>query len=201
MSGLVNALVIVVIAAIVIARQFRARAINTDRRWWLLPAILAFMALRGPGILDDHHRVGSAALLAAEVLVGLAIGAGWAWTSRLWTAEDGVVWTRSTKASGLVWVVGIALRVGLFGLGRGFGIHQDSSALMLGLAATLLVRTGVLTWRARSLGSATVPPGVMTAPADATTGPTGSASGGPGSAEGSLPAYGDGTPPAWKERV
>ncbi|MGW4441258.1 DUF1453 domain-containing protein [Streptomyces sp. NPDC004682] len=201
MSGLVNALVIVVIAAIVIARQFRARAINTDRRWWLLPAILAFMALRGPGILDDHHRVGSAALLAAEVLVGLAIGAGWAWTSRLWTAEDGVVWTRSTKASGLVWVVGIALRVGLFGLGRGFGIHQDSSALMLGLAATLLVRTGVLTWRARSLGSATVTPGVMTTPAGATTGSAGSASGGPGSAEGSLPAYGDGTPPAWKERV
>ncbi|MGW4197210.1 DUF1453 domain-containing protein [Streptomyces sp. NPDC005004] len=194
MSGLVNALVIVVIAAMVIARQFRARAIDTDRRWWLLPAILAFMALRGPGILDDHHRIGSAVLLAAEVLVGLAIGAGWAWTSRLWTAEDGVVWTKSTKASGLVWVVGIALRVGLFGLGRGFGIHQDSSALMLGLAATLLVRTGVLTWRAQSLGTATVPAG-------ATPGSAGSASGGTGAAEGSFPAYGDGTPPAWKERV
>ncbi|WP_407078344.1 DUF1453 domain-containing protein [Streptomyces sp. NPDC005435] len=208
MSGLVNALVIVVIAALVIARQFRARAIDTDRRWWLLPAILAFMALRGPGILDDHHRVGSAALLAVEILVGLAVGAGWAWTSRLWTAEDGVVWTKSTRASGLVWAVGIALRVGLFGLGRGFGIHQDSSALMLGLAATLLVRTGVLTWRARTLGSATVSPGAATASPGAATVPPGAptvapgtATGGLGSAGGSGPAYGDGTRPAWKERV
>ncbi|WP_018547355.1 DUF1453 family protein [Streptomyces sp. LaPpAH-108] len=187
MSGLVDALVIVVIAAIVITRQFRARAVDTDRRWWLLPAILAFMALRGPGILDDHHRVGSAALLAVEIVIGLAIGAGWAWTSQLWRAEDGVVWTKSTKASGLVWVVGIALRGGLFALGRGFGVHQDSSALMLGLAATLLVRTGVVIWRARSLDSATVSPG--------------SAPGSPGSTTGPSPTYGDGTRPAWKERV
>ncbi|MEU6245292.1 DUF1453 domain-containing protein [Streptomyces sp. NPDC047024] len=194
MSGLVNALVIVVIAAIVIARQFRARAVDTDRRWWLLPAVLAFMALRDPGILDDHHHVGSAALLAVEILVGLGIGAGWGWTSRLWTAEDGVVWTRSTRASGLVWIVGIALRLGLFALGRGFGIHQDSSALMLGLAATLLVRTGVLTWRARSLGSATVLPGAMTSS-------PGSATDSLGATAGPSPAYGDGTRPAWKERV
>ncbi|MFB7511212.1 DUF1453 domain-containing protein, partial [Streptomyces broussonetiae] len=80
MSGLVNALVIVAVAAIVIARQFRARAINTDRRWWLLPVILAVVALREPGILDAHHRAESAVLLVVELLIGLAMGAGWAWT-------------------------------------------------------------------------------------------------------------------------
>ncbi|MEU9479597.1 DUF1453 domain-containing protein [Streptomyces sp. NPDC048191] len=157
MPGLVNALVIVAVAAIVIARQFRARAINTDRRWWLLPVILAVVALREPGILDAHHRVESAALLAVELLTGLATGAGWAWTTRIWTAPDGVVWTKSTKASGAVWALGIALRIGVYGIGAALGLHQDSSALMLGLAGTLLVRGGILVWRAQSFGTANRP--------------------------------------------
>ncbi|MFI5977148.1 DUF1453 domain-containing protein [Streptomyces sp. NPDC051452] len=173
MSGLVNTLMIVAVVAIVIVRQFRARAINTDRRWWLLPVILAVVALREPGILDAHHRTESAALLAVELLTGLAIGAGWAWTTRIWTAADGVVWTKSTKASVAVWAVGLGLRVGLYAVGAGLGVHQDSAALMLGLAGTLLVRGGILVWRAQSL--------------DATSRPA--------------PAYGDGRRPAWKESV
>ncbi|WBO63362.1 DUF1453 domain-containing protein [Streptomyces camelliae] len=173
MSGLVNALAIVAVVAIVIVRQFRARAINTDRRWWLIPVILAVVALREPGILDAHHRTESAALLALEVLIGLATGAGWAWTTRIWTAEDGVVWTKSTKASGAVWVVGITLRIGVYALSSALGLHQNSSALMLGLAGTLLVRGGILVWRARSLGTATRP----------------------------AAAYGDGMRQAWKERA
>ncbi|MDV7221563.1 CcdC protein domain-containing protein [Streptomyces prunicolor] len=174
MSGLVNALVIVAVVAVVIVRQFRARRIDTDRRWWLLPAILAVVALREPGILDAHHHTESALLLAVELVVGLATGAGWAWTTRLWVETDGSVWSKSTKASGGVWIVGIALRVGLVALGAVVGVHQDSSALMLGLAATLLVRSGVLAWRAQSF--------------------TGSA--------GSAPAYGfDVARPTGKERV
>jgi hypothetical protein len=173
MSGLVNALMIVAVVAVVIVRQFRARAIDTDRRWWLLPVILAVVALREPGILDTHHRAGSAVLLAVELLTGLATGAGWAWTTRVWTAPDGLVWTKSTKASVAVWVGGIALRIGVYAVGSALGVHQDSAALMLGLAGTLLVRGAILVWRAQSLG-------VMSRPA---------------------PAYGDDDRPAWKERV
>ncbi|MFF1283718.1 DUF1453 domain-containing protein [Streptomyces sp. NPDC058299] len=172
MSGLVNALVIVAVIGTVIARQFRAHTLDTDRRWWLLPLVLAVVALREPGILDAHHRVESAALLAVELLIGLATGAGWGWTTRIWTAPDGLVWSRSTKASVAVWGVGIALRAGLFALGSALGLRQDSSALMLGLAGTLLVRGGVLAWRARSSGA-----------------------GRPAS------AYGDDKRSAWKERV
>ncbi|WP_371565333.1 DUF1453 domain-containing protein [Streptomyces canus] len=151
MSGLVDALLIVVAVVVVIARQFRASRIDTGRRWWLLPAVLAVVALREPGLVDAHHRTASAALLTAELLTGLAIGAGWAWTSRIWTEPDGAVWSRSTKASGAVWAAGIGLRVGLFALGAALGVHQDSSALLLALAATLLVRSGILVGRAHSL--------------------------------------------------
>ncbi|MCF3132045.1 DUF1453 domain-containing protein [Streptomyces olivochromogenes] len=151
MSGLVNALVIVAVVVLVVVRQFRARPLDTDRRWWAVPVVLAFLALREPGILDAHHRTASALLLFAEVLIGLATGAGWAWTTRVWRESDGVVWTKSSKASVIVWVVGIGLRVGLFGLGVLIGVHQDSSALMLALAGTLFVRAGILAWRAQPL--------------------------------------------------
>ncbi|MFD9322635.1 DUF1453 domain-containing protein [Streptomyces sp. NPDC060053] len=150
MSGLVNALVIVAVAALVIVRQFRASRIDTDRRWWLLPGILAVIALREPDLLDARHHAQSALLLGAELLVALAMGAAWAWTTRIWVEPDGSVWSKGTRASVGVWGAGIGLRVGLFGVGALLGLHQDSAALMLGLAATLLVRSGILIWRAQS---------------------------------------------------
>ncbi|MFI7406968.1 DUF1453 domain-containing protein [Streptomyces sp. NPDC049541] len=154
MSGLVNALAIAAVVVLVVVRQFRAQQIGTGRRWWLLPVILAVVALREPGILDAHHRTESVVLLGAELLVGLATGAGWAWTTRIWAEPDGTVWSKSTKASVTVWIVGIALRVGLFALGAAFGVRQDSSALLVALAATLLVRSGILVWRAQSVAPA-----------------------------------------------
>ncbi|MCW7945962.1 membrane protein [Streptomyces hygroscopicus] len=149
MSGLADALLITAAVVLIVVRQFRARPVTTDRRWWIVPVVLAFLALRRPGLLDPHHHLESALLLAAEMLIGLATGAGWAWTSRIWTEPDGTVWSRSTKASVAVWIVGIALRAGLFGIGAALGVHQDSSALLLALAATLLLRGGILAWRSK----------------------------------------------------
>ncbi|MFE4702154.1 DUF1453 domain-containing protein [Streptomyces sp. NPDC056738] len=151
MSGLMNAALILAIAAVVITRQFSARRIASDRRWWIVPAVLAIMALREPGMIDPHHQIESSLLLGTELVTAVAIGAGWAWTTRIWTESDGAAWSRSTKASGAVWAAGICLRLGLFGIGTLLGVHQTSSALMLGLAATLLVRSGLLTWRAQAL--------------------------------------------------
>ncbi|MFE2532801.1 DUF1453 domain-containing protein [Streptomyces sp. NPDC059371] len=179
MSGLMNATLILAVAAVVIARQFSARRISADRRWWIGPAVLAVMALREPGVIDPHHQIEASLLLGMELAVAVAIGAGWAWTTRIWTEPDGVVWSRSTKAAGAVWAAGICLRLGLFGIGTLVGVHQTSSALMLGLAATLLVRSGLLTWRAQSLQPAVT-----------------------GQSQGQSPAYGDGVGRALrKERL
>lgn len=174
MSGLVNTLMIAAVVVLVVVRQFRAQQIGTGRRWWLVPAILAVVALREPGILDTHHHTESIVLLGVELLIGLATGAGWAWTTRVWAEPDGAVWSKSTKASVTVWIIGIALRVGLFALGAALGVHQDNAALLVALAATLLVRGGILVWRAQAVAPETGP----------------------------APAYGDhAVRPAWKERV
>ncbi|MEU6220337.1 DUF1453 domain-containing protein [Streptomyces sp. NPDC047022] len=157
MPGPVNALVIVAVVALVLARQFRTRRVDTDKRWWIVPVVMIVVALRKPGVLDAQHHTASALLLGAELLIGVAMGAGWAWTTRIWAEPDGAVWSKSTKANVAVWGIGIALRVGLLALGAGLGVHQDSSALLLALAVTLLVRSGVLVQRARALPSTVRP--------------------------------------------
>lgn len=175
MSGLVNVLVIVAVAALVIVRLFRTRRFDADRRWWLVPAVLTVVALREPALLDPDHHGASAAQLTAELLIGLGTGAGWGWTTRIWAGQDGTVWTRSSTASAAVWIGGIALRIGLAVLGSSLGIRQGSAAVLLTLALTLLTRSAVMALRARSL---TVP------------------------AAGASPACGDGKArTAWKERV
>jgi hypothetical protein len=150
MSGLVDALMITAAAGVVITRQFRPSRLDTDRRWWVLPVVLGIVALREPGVIDVHHHTASVLLLAAEILIGLATGAGWAWTTRTWVEADGAVWSRGSRASAAVWVVGIALRAGLFAVGAALGVRQDSSALLLALAVTLLVRSALLAWRVQA---------------------------------------------------
>ncbi|MET7698120.1 DUF1453 domain-containing protein [Streptomyces sp. NPDC005485] len=174
MSGLVNTVVIFAVVVLVLVRQFRASRVDAGRRWWLVPVVLAVIAFREPGVIDPHHHTEAILLLGAELLIGLATGAGWAWTTRMWAEADGSVWSRSTKASAIVWVVGVGLRAALFGIGVLIGVHQDSSALLLALAATLLVRSGILVWRSGMLHPAV----------------------------GQATAYGDGVPRApWKEHV
>ncbi|MFE0102617.1 DUF1453 domain-containing protein [Streptomyces sp. NPDC059009] len=154
MSGLTNVLVICAVVVLVIARQFKAQEVTADKRWWVVPAVLVFLAVRDPDLLDPQQRTLSAVLLGTEVLVGIGLGAAWARTTHLWRGQDGVVWSKSTKASALVLVVGMAARAGLFGVGALLDIHQGSPAMMLAIAATLLVRSGILVLRARPLAPA-----------------------------------------------
>ncbi|GAB7030534.1 DUF1453 domain-containing protein [Streptomyces sp. NPDC021749] len=152
MSGLLNIVVIVAAVAFVFIKQFSAQRITSEgRKWWLIPAVLAFLALRDPGLLDPAHRSVSAVLLAGGLLIGLACGAGWAWTTRIWTDADGAVWTKGGWAAAGVWLGAMVLRGGLTALAAAMGVHQGSPAIMLSVAAMLLTRSGVTTWRAQAL--------------------------------------------------
>ena len=153
MSGLVDALVIVAVALVVIARQFRASRIDSET-----PLVAPARdpgrrrAARARHTSMPHHHTASVLLLGAELLIGLATGAGWAWTTRIWVEPDGAVWSKSTKASGAVWGVGIGLRVGLFALGAAVG---RSPGLLDPAAAPWRPRSSSApessTWRGQSL--------------------------------------------------
>ncbi|MEV0094468.1 DUF1453 domain-containing protein [Streptomyces sp. NPDC050738] len=153
MSTLTNVLVIAAVVVLVLVRQFRTQEIAHDRRWWVLPAVLVFCAVRQDGLLDAHHRSASVVLIAAELLVGLALGAAWAWTTKVWTEADGTVWAKGTGATAAVWVAGMLVRLGLMGVGALAGVRLGSGALLLALAASLLVRAGLLAWRSEQMRS------------------------------------------------
>ncbi|MEV0532188.1 DUF1453 domain-containing protein [Kitasatospora sp. NPDC050463] len=153
MTGLVNILVIIAVVALVLRRQLRPQRLDTERRFWVLPLILAVLALRDPGLVDGAHRALSIGLTATSLLVVLAMGCVWGWTVRIWRGADGALWTRGTRATAAAWAGMIAVRIGLYGLGAALHVRQSGSGLMLGLAALLVVRTAVVNWRARSLES------------------------------------------------
>ncbi|OAR23345.1 DUF1453 domain-containing protein [Streptomyces sp. ERV7] len=151
MSALVNVLVAVAVIALIISRQVRPQRLADAKRWWLVPAVLVCLGIREKGLVAPDHHLASVLLLGTEIVTGLLMGAAWGWTSKVWTEPDGSVWTKGTRATAAVWAVGIAVRAGLAGLGALAGIRMGTGALLLGLAASLLVRGGILVWRAQSL--------------------------------------------------
>ncbi len=155
LSGVADVVLIVAVIAFVLVRQLKPRRLAQDAgRWWLLPAVLVVMAVRQPGLIDAGHRAASAGLLAAGVLAGLATGAAWAWTSRIWADASGTVWAKGGKATAAVWAGGLVLRLVLYGIGTLAGVHQGGPGVMITVAALLLARTGVLVHRARGLAPA-----------------------------------------------
>ncbi|MEV6551614.1 DUF1453 domain-containing protein [Streptomyces sp. NPDC051597] len=151
MSSFVNVLVAVAVVALIVSRQVRPQPLADAKRWWVVPAVLVYLGIREKGLVDPDHHLASVVLLGTEIATGLLMGAAWGWTSRLWSEPDGSVWTRGTRATAAVWGLGIAVRIGLTGIGALAGIRMGTGALLLGLAASLLVRSGILAWRARSL--------------------------------------------------
>ncbi|MEE1781822.1 DUF1453 family protein [Streptomyces sp. SP17BM10] len=150
MTALVNIVVIIAVLVLVVQRQMRAQRLDTERRFWLLPLILGALALRDPQLIDHDHAALSAVLLGASLVAVLAMGSVWGWTVRLWRAADGSIWAKGTRATVAAWVGMIAIRLGLYGIGSAMHVHQAGSALMLGLAVMLLVRSLVVNWRART---------------------------------------------------
>lgn len=152
MNSTANVALAVVVVVYIVARQFRARQVNGDtRRMLVIPAVLAVVALRQPDLLDHAHRTTSAALLIIGVLLEVAMGFAWGFTTRIWRDASGTVWAKGTAATAFAWVGMIIARLGLYAVGRAMGVSAGEGALLLSLAAVLLVRTAVVTWRARDL--------------------------------------------------
>lgn len=153
MSGLFDALLALVVVGLVVTRQLRPRQVSGGRRWWLVPGVLVVLAVRDGGLVDPAHQEASVALLCTELLLGAGIGVAWMQATRIWTEPDGKVWAQGTRASIAVWAAGIALRVGLYAAGAAVGVEQKTGSVLLAVGVTLLIRSGLLVWRAQGLGA------------------------------------------------
>ncbi|PBC77451.1 uncharacterized protein DUF1453 [Streptomyces sp. TLI_235] len=146
-SALANVLIAVAVVVLVVGRQMKARRVDTDRRFWLVPLVLAVVALRDPALVDRDHEGAAVAVLAGSLVTVLAMGCVWGWTVRLWGEADGTVWAKGTRATLAAWAGMIVLRIGWYVLGGALHVHQGSAVLLLSLAGLLLVRGAVLKLR------------------------------------------------------
>lgn len=151
MSDLTHALLIVVIVGLAVVRQFMARPVSPSRGWWIVPAVLAYLAVSRPGLIDTAHESQAATLFVAELLAGVGAGAAWAWTSRVWADPSGSVWWKGTKITMIAWLGSIALRASLYAVGTAMNIRSTTGSLLLTIAVALLVRSVILIWRAQAL--------------------------------------------------
>ncbi|MBH1938617.1 hypothetical protein I5Q34_30900 [Streptomyces sp. AV19] len=63
------------VSVLVVVRQVKPqKVVSGSRRWWVVPAVLAVVALREPGLVDGGHRAASVGLLAAGALLGIGTG-------------------------------------------------------------------------------------------------------------------------------
>ena len=155
MSSAENIAVVVLVVGWVIARQFQARRFSGDaRRMLVLPAVLAYLGLRSHNLLDPHHQATAAALLVIGVIVEVGMGTVWGFTTRVWRDQSGTVWAKGTKATAYAWTGMIAIRIALYAIGAALGVAAGEGPMLISLAALLLVRSAVVTWRARDLDPA-----------------------------------------------
>ncbi|MBF9071584.1 CcdC protein domain-containing protein [Streptacidiphilus fuscans] len=155
MPALANVVVIIAVVGYVLFRQFQPRLVNSNpRRLLIVPAVLAYLALRDPHLLDPHHRALSAGFLIVGVVLEIGMGAAWGFTTRIWRDADGSIWSKGTKASLFAWIGMVIVRIALYAGAAAFSIPQGQAGILLSLAALLLVRGMVVTWRSREFGAA-----------------------------------------------
>ena len=153
MNSTANVALVVVVVLYVVARQFQPRRVSADgRRMLVVPALLAVLAFRDGNLVDPTHKAAAAALLVIGIVVEVGMGFAWGFTTRIWRDASGAVWYKGTRATAFAWTGMIVVRVLLYLLASALGVVSGQGALMLSLAAVLLVRKAVVTWRAREVG-------------------------------------------------
>ncbi|MHA6763258.1 DUF1453 domain-containing protein [Streptacidiphilus sp. PAMC 29251] len=153
MNSTANVALVVVVVVYVVARQFKARRVSEDgRKMLIVPALLAVLAFKNGNLVDPAHKDAAAALLVVSIVLEVGMGFAWGFTTRIWRDASGAVWYKGTKATGFAWTGMILVRVLLYVVAGGLGIATGQGALLLSLAAVLLVRKAVVTWRAREVG-------------------------------------------------
>jgi hypothetical protein len=147
LSSLEPVLIGLLIAGLVIVRQFGARRVASV--WTVLvPLGLAYFGATGLGTLDTTGFV----LLAVSTSLGLGLGVMRATTFRLWTDASGQAVMQGTRMTVLLWVVTIGVKVGLSVLEHQVGLNQAVSGgaeLLIPVAATLAAQNVVVYLRSK----------------------------------------------------
>lgn len=156
-QNIINILIAAVVLAWVISRQLRARPLKEQRPYSLM-IVLAVVGLFQLAQLAGREQVTGAAY--AALVAGLVSGAIFGWLRgrhvHLWRA-DGVLTRQGNWLTVALWVVGLAIHVGLDLAGAALSPHNGATnslgtvGIMVYLAVTLAAQRFATLARARNL--------------------------------------------------
>lgn len=150
-----QALVVVAVLGLVIARRFQPRPVRGDGRRWRLPLILMAVGLYSVvQLTKGSHPItlngDDIGYLALGGLLSLALGVVRGMTIRIYD-RGGVLVQRYAVTTAVLWVATIAVRLGLDAAGPSFGVARAVTGAsimfmfgisLLGEAVAVTARTG-----------------------------------------------------------
>ena len=140
-------------AGFVISRQVRRRRV-TARGLTILPVwFLALSLLVDHAMVGRLHTTATVGFFAAGMAFAAVMGTLRFRTLRIWREDDGP-WCAGDWRTGVLWVVTIAVRVGMFVLAARVGATEGIGEAMVYVAVTLGVQNLLL---ARRVGLRPVP--------------------------------------------
>jgi hypothetical protein len=146
--NLLNVLLIAAVVIYVIVRRFAGQPLTA--RTMVIP--LALTAIGGYQLVQHHLTAVDIAVIAAELVLGLAVGAVRGTTIKIYE-RGGHLWQRYQLTTLAVWIVAIALRIGIAFGGHAVGADVASgSSIMLMVGASLIAESGVVGLRAARTG-------------------------------------------------
>ncbi|GII55013.1 hypothetical protein Pth03_34020 [Planotetraspora thailandica] len=152
MNELLAAVLALAVLALAVYRQMRARPVNEGRAFTLPLVIIVIGVLQGH-LIDQDHASLSVALLAAELLVGAALGIVRAYTMRIWRDARGTLWRKGTTWTIVAWIAAIAARFGFVAVGSAAGAALETGSILIFLGLSLVVQAAVVGYRARVMDS------------------------------------------------
>jgi len=162
MSAPLQVIVGIAVLGWIVANQLRVRQFSARRL--RVAGILGVIGLVEVATSAGTHPVSVMGwtLLVTGLVIGAALGLLRAATVRLWV-RDGAVYTQGHALTAALWIVGIAVHVGLDLLARAIAPSADAvdaSSVLLFIAVGLGVQGLVTLQRARALPGARVLDGV-----------------------------------------
>ena len=162
MSGPLQIIIGIAVLGWILSNQMRVRQFTVRRL--RVAGILAIVGVIEVASTAGTHPVSVVGwtLLVTGLVIGAALGLLRAATVRLWV-RDGAVYTQGHAMTAALWIVGIAIHIGLDVLARAIAPSADAvdaASVLLFIAVSLGVQGLVTLQRARTLPGARVLDGV-----------------------------------------
>ena len=156
MSGPLQVIVGIAVLGWILVNQLRVRQFTVRRL--RVAGVLGIVGVVEVASSAGAHPVSVVGwtLLVTGLVIGAALGLVRAATVKLWV-RDGAVWTQGHAMTAALWIVGIAIHLGLDLLARAVAPSADAvnaSSVLLFIAVSLGVQGLVTLHRARSLPGA-----------------------------------------------